>query len=164
MKRPGLEIMRWASNGRRVRGRSAWIVRGPNVRFGTKWPSMTSRWIRSAPAFSTRRTALTRFDRSASRMLAATRARPAAISRLRSSCAGRGDGLALAAKSRRALGDQPLAPPRDDGRGRLALLLGRELAACGADLLATVAADRHGDPFGTQPSGEPLDRRHRAGE
>ena len=29
----------------------------PNVRFGTKWPSMTSRWIRSAPASATRRTA-----------------------------------------------------------------------------------------------------------
>ncbi len=28
----------------------ALIVFGPKVRFGTKWPSMTSRWIRSAPA------------------------------------------------------------------------------------------------------------------
>src|SRR5439155_15926632 len=156
--------MRWASKGSWVRLRSALIVFGPNVRFGTKWPSMTSRWIRSAPAFSTRRTALTRFDRSASRMLAATRARPAAIRRPCSSCAGRGDGLALAAKGRRALRDQPLAPPRDDGRGRLALVLGRELAACGADLLAAVAADRHGDPFGPQPSREPLDGRHRAGD
>ena len=27
------------------------MVLAPKVRFGTKWPSMTSRWIRSAPAF-----------------------------------------------------------------------------------------------------------------
>ena len=26
------------------------MVFAPNVRFGTKWASMTSRWIRSAPA------------------------------------------------------------------------------------------------------------------
>ena len=36
------------------------IVLAPNVRFGTKWASMTSRWIRSAPAAWTRRTALPR--------------------------------------------------------------------------------------------------------
>ena len=73
----GSLIIRCASNGSAVTRRSASTVLGPNVRFGTKWPSMTSRWIRSAPARSMRRTARARLARSASRMLAATRARPA---------------------------------------------------------------------------------------
>ncbi len=75
MYRPGLAIIRWASNGIRVRFRRALIVLAPKVRFGTKWPSITSRWIRSAPSRSARFTAWARLPRSASRMLAATRAR-----------------------------------------------------------------------------------------
>ena len=56
-KRPGSSIIRWASNGSSVRGRRCLMVLAPNVRFGTKWASMTSRWIRSAPAACARRTA-----------------------------------------------------------------------------------------------------------
>ncbi len=54
--RPGSAIIRCASNGTFVMGRSARIVPAPNVRFGTKWASITSRWIRSAPARMTLRT------------------------------------------------------------------------------------------------------------
>ena len=56
-KRPGSSTIRCASNGSSVRGRRCLMVFAPNVRFGTKWASMTSRWIRSAPAFWTRWTA-----------------------------------------------------------------------------------------------------------
>ncbi len=28
------------------------MMSGPNVRLGTNWPSMTSHWMRSTPAFS----------------------------------------------------------------------------------------------------------------
>ena len=64
MYRPGSLIIRWASNGSSVRGRRCLMVFAPNVRFGTKCPSMTSRWTRSAPDFWTRRTAYARFERS----------------------------------------------------------------------------------------------------
>ena len=39
----------------RVCGRSAFTTGGPKVMLGTKWPSITSRWIQSAPAASTAR-------------------------------------------------------------------------------------------------------------
>src|SRR5947207_11139794 len=42
--------MRWQSKGSRLCARQALTMAGPMVRFGTKWPSMTSRWRRSAPA------------------------------------------------------------------------------------------------------------------
>ena len=45
------EIIRWTSNGFFVCGRSALTTAGPMVMLGTKWPSMTSTWMQSAPAF-----------------------------------------------------------------------------------------------------------------
>ena len=53
----GSLIIRWASSGSWVRGRMPLIIFGPNVRFGTKWPSMTSMWKRSAPSRCARRIA-----------------------------------------------------------------------------------------------------------
>jgi hypothetical protein len=40
----GSLIIRWASSGSFVRFRIPAIIFGPNVRFGTKWPSITSMW------------------------------------------------------------------------------------------------------------------------
>ena len=79
-QRPGSAIIRCASNGVRVTGRSDAIVPHPKVRFGTNRASITSRWIRSAPALTARRTSRARFARSEFRMLAAMRARPSPIS------------------------------------------------------------------------------------
>ena len=44
----GSLIIRWQSNGSFVRFRSALMIGGPMVMFGTKWPSITSRCRRSA--------------------------------------------------------------------------------------------------------------------
>ena len=44
--------MRCASNGSVVWRRADAITSGPNVRFGTNWPSITSHWMRSTPAAS----------------------------------------------------------------------------------------------------------------
>src|SRR5688572_10150976 len=59
--------MRWTSRGRRVMRWSASTIGTPNVRLGTKWPSITSQWSQSAPS-SARRTAWSRRDQSADRM------------------------------------------------------------------------------------------------
>ena len=99
--------------------------------------------------------------RSASRMLAATLARPVAIAtppsrpaparRLRSP------------RSASALATiEPLAASGDGRRRRLARALGRQLAARGPDLLAAVAPDGRADPGVPQRRGEALDDRHRA--
>src|SRR4051794_1621544 len=97
------------------------------------------------------------FEWSASRMLTATRARPAATLL---PDPGR-DGLiaALATERVRALVDQASPPPGDDGRSRLAGPLGGELAARGADLLAAVAPDRRGHAGLGEDRREPLDDR-----
>src|SRR5438034_8530349 len=64
----GRSIIRWTSSGRRVaRCRSATIF-GPNVRFGTKWPSITSTWTQSAPPRSSAPTASARRVKSALRI------------------------------------------------------------------------------------------------
>ena len=47
--------MRWASNGIVQALRHAATTSGPKVRLGTKWPSITSHWMRSTPAFSSSR-------------------------------------------------------------------------------------------------------------
>ena len=52
--RSGCVIIRCTSSGSRVARCSAVTTGGPMVRFGTKWPSITSTWIRSAPPASTR--------------------------------------------------------------------------------------------------------------
>src|SRR4051812_26744028 len=121
---------------------------------------MTSRWIRSAPAFWTRWTAYCRFDRSESRMLAATRARPSAT--LLPHPGRRGLVAPFTVQGRRALRDESGATT-GDRRGRwLARALRGELATRRANLLATVPANRRLDPGGPQRRGEGLDDRHRA--
>ena len=62
------EIIRWTSSGFLVIGRSAFTTSGPNVITGTKCPSITSRWIQSAPAASTARTSSASFEKSEARM------------------------------------------------------------------------------------------------
>src|SRR5215471_20949453 len=47
---------------------TALTTAGPIVRLGTKWPSMTSRWMAPAPPFSTERTASSRRAKLAERM------------------------------------------------------------------------------------------------
>ena len=51
-----------------VIGRSAFTTSGPMVILGTKWPSITSTWIQSAPAASTARTSSPSFAKSAARI------------------------------------------------------------------------------------------------
>ena len=46
------------SSGNRVTGRSEATIGTPIERLGTKWPSITSMWIRSAPARSASRDVL----------------------------------------------------------------------------------------------------------
>jgi hypothetical protein len=62
------EIIRWTSNGLAECGRSAFTTPGPMVMFGTKWPSMTSTWIQSAPASSMARTSSPSRAKSADRI------------------------------------------------------------------------------------------------
>src|SRR5262249_6413569 len=64
----GFEIIRWISNGRRVTRRSDSTIGAPIAMFGTKCPSMTSMWMRSAPACSASPTCLPRWAKSAARM------------------------------------------------------------------------------------------------
>src|SRR5438105_1683263 len=51
-KESGSEIIRWISRGSRVTRRRDWTITAPMDRFGTKCPSITSTWIRSAPPCS----------------------------------------------------------------------------------------------------------------
>src|SRR5579863_6274599 len=64
----GLVIIRWASSGSRVQRRTASTTIGPIVMLGTKWPSMTSIWMRCAPAASASRTCSPRRVKSADRI------------------------------------------------------------------------------------------------
>ena len=67
-KASGSWIIRWVSSGSLVAGRSHFTSTGPNVMLGTNRPSITSTWIRSAPAASTSLTCSASRDRSAERM------------------------------------------------------------------------------------------------
>ena len=120
------------------------IVFAPNVRFGTKWPSMTSRWIRSAPGLLDAPDGVARLDEVG---VEDARGDPRPAVGHGYSPTPTGDRLvaALAAQGGRALGDEPGAAAGDGGRRRLAGPLGGELAAGGADLLAAVAPDRRRD-------------------
>ena len=53
--------------------RTVATMRGPNEMLSTKWPSMMSRWIQSAPASSTRRISRPDREKSAARIEGATR-------------------------------------------------------------------------------------------
>src|SRR3990172_614393 len=57
--------MRWTSSGSAVARRRSLTVFGPNVKFGTKCPSMTSTWTQSAPALSAAATASPSREKSA---------------------------------------------------------------------------------------------------
>ena len=57
-------IIRWQSNGFFVRPLIALMTGGPKVMLGTKWPSITSRWIQSAPALSIASTSSPSFEKS----------------------------------------------------------------------------------------------------
>ena len=61
-------IIRCTSKNFSVCGRSAFTTGGPKVMLGTKCPSITSRWIQSAPAASTARVSSASFEKSAARI------------------------------------------------------------------------------------------------
>jgi hypothetical protein len=65
--------MRCTSRLFAVCGRNAATTAEPSERLGTKWPSITSTWIQSAPASSIARTSSPSRQKSAARMEAATR-------------------------------------------------------------------------------------------
>ncbi len=79
-KRSGSEIIRCVSRGRRVTRRSAWTIGVPMERLGTKCPSMTSTWIRSAPALSASATCSPKREKSAARIEGASVTGPLSIS------------------------------------------------------------------------------------
>ncbi len=70
--RAGSVIIRWVSKKRSLWFRSDATTGGPMVRFGTKWPSITSTWSQSVPGV-TRATASARLPKSAERIEGATR-------------------------------------------------------------------------------------------
>src|SRR4051794_19494395 len=65
--------MRCTSNGSLLCGRSAFTTTGPMVRLGTKWLSITSTWIQSAPATVTASISWPRAAKSALRIDGAMR-------------------------------------------------------------------------------------------
>src|SRR4051794_38677290 len=116
-------------------------------------------------------------------MLAATRARPSAISDEFRACdcmttdvvRGGVGPFSFRDSRRKWIGapfstqgggtflDEALAAARDRRRGRCAGVLGSELAARRADLLPSVAANGDGQARSSEPRGELCDARHRAG-
>src|SRR5438132_1686238 len=76
----GSAIIRWISSGKRVTRRSDSTIGTPSAMFGTKWPSMTSMWRRSAPACSASATCWPRRAKSAERMEGASCTLPLSIS------------------------------------------------------------------------------------
>src|SRR5262245_53628045 len=67
-KRPGSLTIKCTSSGSLVRGRRLCTIAGPILKLGTKWPSMTSTWMRLAPAASTAATSSPSRLKSAARM------------------------------------------------------------------------------------------------
>src|SRR5579883_3450208 len=65
--------IRWTSNSFLLCLRSAFTTTGPIVRLGTKWLSITSTWIQSAPAASIASTSAPRAEKSALRIDGAMR-------------------------------------------------------------------------------------------
>src|SRR5262245_48012704 len=175
----GSETIRCVSSGRRVTRRTDCTMAGPIERLGTKCPSMTSTWMRSAPARSASVTCSPSRAKSAARIEGASRTRS-----LRSGGTGLledvhelpvpapdlGDGLL----SRRLLappGDQRVPEvgasdresdeARDAGGGRQPLtdlLLVLAPAEDDApDMLSATAARGGHDPLAVLPTVEPLD-------
>src|SRR5262245_33793513 len=111
----GSDTMRCVSRGRRVTRRSDCTTAGPIERLGTKCPSMTSTWMRSAPARSASATCSPRRAKSAARIEGASRTRP-----LRSGGTGLLEGVRELPVPAGDLGDgllprRPLRPPADQG-------------------------------------------------
>src|SRR6266403_342779 len=71
----GSDTIRCVSSGRRVTRRTDCTTAGPIERLGTKCPSMTSTWMRSAPARSASVTCSPRRAKSAARIEGASRTR-----------------------------------------------------------------------------------------
>ena len=66
-QRSGSSIIRWQSSGIGLTFARASTTGRPRVRFGTKWPSITSTWAQSALAI--RASSASRLAKSADRML-----------------------------------------------------------------------------------------------
>src|SRR5258706_3538780 len=79
-KKSGSEIIRCVSSGRRVTRRSDWMIGAPNEMLGTKCPSITSTWMRSAPACSAWATCSPSRVKSAERIDGASSTAPLAAS------------------------------------------------------------------------------------
>src|SRR5579872_4571268 len=135
-------IIRCTSSGFAVCGRIALTTSGPIEMFGTKWPSMTSTWIQSAPALSTARTSSPSLAKSADRMDGAMiRGRDTALSAiaLRLTWRGSGGNAAVACRGRSHRG----------GRSQLAQFhnalfdaLSPSVTATKAQTMTVAAADR----------------------
>src|SRR5664280_2571796 len=114
--------IRWTSSGNSVSRRTAAHRPGPKVRLGTKCPSITSKWSRSAPAAATERTSSATRPRSHASSEGAMRTRltgsPTARSRPPRPPARLRAGPAAARSRRRCPGRRPAAPLRAGTRGR----------------------------------------------
>src|SRR4026208_2408258 len=82
---------------------------GPRVRLGTKWPSITSTWSRSAPPASTLAVGARSAAKSADRILGAMRATPSPYSTRRAP--------RKCARLHRAFGADGRVPPEEEERG-----------------------------------------------
>ena len=121
-------IIKWTSSGLAVCGRIAFTTAGPIVMLGTKWPSITSTWIQSAPAASIARTSSPNLAKSALRIDGAMRTgccmrvrlsgahesgnEEAVAAALRFERAGQDADPALGARARCRRGARPAAPGR----------------------------------------------------
>ncbi len=153
----GSVIIRWASSGSAGQRPRAATTSGPNVMLGTKWPSMTSRWIRSTPAARAcgdRGRGCRSRRQDARRDARADRSPRPALARAPASAPGVGSARHAARPRSRTRAARGAAPR--PGR-RLARALGRELAAGGADLLTPVAPDVSCDAGRAQRRRERLD-------
>src|SRR5262249_48735096 len=111
----GSDTIRCVSRGRRVTRRTDCTTAGPIERLGTKWPSMTSTWMRSAPARAAAAIGCPRRAKSAAGVEGASRTRflPSGgtglledVHELLVPAGDLGDGL---------LSRRPFGPPADQG-------------------------------------------------
>src|SRR5208282_138092 len=98
------------SSGSFVRDRTAPTRAGPNEMFGTKWPSITSRWNESAPPASATRIADARSAKSALRREGASRRRGALSTSAGTLGRYLGDPASFRSAQRNSLGSGPVSP------------------------------------------------------
>src|SRR5579872_3486711 len=133
--------MRWQSNGKLESGRKSATTFGPQVRFGTKRPSMTSTWIQSAPASSTARISC------AMRAKFAERIEGAILTFISTSLARRGSRLSEASRSYFRLVDEMLIDIRvqravsDECQGEVELLPGARIRVVGGPCAGQIVLD-----------------------